>query len=1306
MTELIKHFQKHENRLVKEILPSIKGQFNTKNLPFFEETLHRSIRELTTSISEGLKTVPDIPYLRPDEKTDKDSFISFGVREAQRYKKFGITLADLLVIFKYARQASTALILDHFSPGKTDRLLSTVERCFDRIEIGICEEWTNQDNHDPHSTPDFKQDFRQIFNSYSDPVIGINKKNEILYLNNAAVGIIEKKQFVGIPYPGKSQSESSSATTDPKFYNAFKGKQIFTVLPWLKKPLNELLKQKNPDSKTEYSLEQKFYELHYTKVSTLSDKNETGIITLRDISDLKKAQKALSDSEAKLSSIIRVAPAGIGVVVDRVIKNVNDRFCEMTGYTSDEMINKNSRFLYPDQTEYERVGKEKYNQFLKSGSGKILTRLVRKDGKIIDVLLISTPIDRKNLSRGVMFTVLDITDEKRTEKALKASQKMLRSILDTIPVRVFWKDLDSVYTGCNLLFAKDAGFVSPEKIIGKKDSHMSWRSEAEKYIAEDKQVIKTGNAKLIFEDPRIMPDGNIRWFKTSKIPMRDNNGKIMGILGCYEDVTEHKKIVKALKESETQYRSLFEDSPISLWEEDFSEVKKIIDNLIANGITDLDGHLKNNPEIIRACARAIKVLNINQATQNIYKSNSKKELFTNLENIFSEDSFAMLREEIVAFTGGKTRYIDETVEYNLQGDNIWSQVNVIIPPGHEKTWSKVLVSVIDITEQKLVEKALRESEQKYRLFFENAYDGILIMKGDEFLDCNPKILEIFKCGKEQIIGNTPYNLSPPVQPDGKSSKVKALELIKTVEAGKTQVFEWVHTRPDDGEFTAEVSLTPFILENQNLTLAILRDITERKLAEKTLRFTQFSIDHSGDAAYWMGPDAHFVYVNETACRLLGYTKEELFDMTVFDIDPNFNSKNWKQHWQEIEGRKSFVIESIHKKKSGELLPVEITINYVNFMGKKYNCAFGRDISERKRAEKAILDSEKRYRTLFETMKQGVVYQNVNGEIISANPAAETILGLSEEQMNGLSSYDSNWDTIHEDGSKFPGDTHPAMMALKTGKEIKNVVMGVFNPKENAHRWININSIPQSGESNKPIQVYSTFADITERKLTEDKLRNYAQTQQVLLQEVNHRVKNNLAAIISVLHKEEDRAANKGYTDHLPVLQNLERRVNGLLTVHSILSSIKWQPVELSQLCEKVVSSTLHGSPLYKKIKLEVEESLIKVNSNVAHYLTIVLNELATNSLKYALHDRDTAKIRIYFRKGKKYIILHFHDDGPGFPDKILKDYKNESNIGFELIHGIVYHSLTGKLEIYNKNGAVIKIRFVNETEFQQGDFEQ
>jgi PAS domain S-box-containing protein len=134
-------------------------------------------------------------------------------------------------------------------------------------------------------------------------------------------------------------------------------------------------------------------------------------------------------------------------------------------------------------------------------------------------------------------------------------------------------------------------------------------------------------------------------------------------------------------------------------------------------------------------------------------------------------------------------------------------------------------------------------------------------------------------------------------------------------------------------------------------------------------------------------------------------------------------------------------------------------------------------------------SDERYRTLFETMAQGVVYQDAGGEITSANPAAQRILGLTLDQMQGRTSTDPRWKAVREDGSAFPGEEHPAMVALRTGRRVQHVVMGVFNPAVGDYRWILLDATPlvRPGE-NRPYQVYTTFHDVTERKRSEQALR--------------------------------------------------------------------------------------------------------------------------------------------------------------------------------------------------------------------------
>jgi PAS domain S-box-containing protein len=156
--------------------------------------------------------------------------------------------------------------------------------------------------------------------------------------------------------------------------------------------------------------------------------------------------------------------------------------------------------------------------------------------------------------------------------------------------------------------------------------------------------------------------------------------------------------------------------------------------------------------------------------------------------------------------------------------------------------------------------------------------------------------------------------------------------------------------------------------------------------------------------------------------------------------------------------------------------------------RKRNSVLEAEASVRTQTVAALLESKERYRNLFETMAQGVVYQSADGEIISANPAAERILGFSHDELLGKMSTDTCWQSITEEGAPLPGEDHPSMVSLRTGKQVSDFIMGVHNPKDGRYRWLHVTAIPQfkTGES-EPYQVFTTFIDITELKRAQEAL---------------------------------------------------------------------------------------------------------------------------------------------------------------------------------------------------------------------------
>jgi len=423
-----------------------------------------------------------------------------------------------------------------------------------------------------------------------------------------------------------------------------------------------------------------------------------------------------------------------------------------------------------------------------------------------------------------------------------------------------------------------------------------------------------------------------------------------------------------------------------------------------------------------------------------------------------------------------------------------------------------LVYVVDISERKAVEQALRASRQ----FLQSVLDGLSAHVC--VLDETGHIVAVNRAWREfaaanggradQVHEGTDYLAAADAAchtPHGDDAEAMAFATqLRTVLDGTLRHFQLeysCHSPTERRWFVVHVSR---IEGSDPPRIVVTHDnISAIKIAQETLRESEaLLLDLAASIpgavfrlAHLAGLGWRFTYMSPGVQDLFEATPEEVAADTKAlwnKILPEDRPAHDLSIQRAIASETPWEHEYRIRTPSGRL-------KWIHAMSRPKRDADGgvvwtgmlTDVSDRKRMEAGLMASEETYRTLFETVPQGIVYHDADGRITSANPAAQRILGLTLGQMKGLNSIDARWRAVREDGSELPGDQHPAMVALRTGRPVKDVVMGVSLP-DRTRAWIQVNATPLFKQG-RLSQVYSSFEDITRRVQLSHELRQQAST---------------------------------------------------------------------------------------------------------------------------------------------------------------------------------------------------------------------
>ena len=638
-------------------------------------------------------------------------------------------------------------------------------------------------------------------------------------------------------------------------------------------------------------------------------------------------------------------------------------------------------------------------------------------------------------------------DRREAEEALQSQYRFLQDMVDAIPHPVFYKDRGAVYRWCNKAFEEYVGRPR-DAIIGKTVFEVQPKEVADMYYLMDRQLFSNPGTQA-YETVVQHSSGARREVIITKAAYKEADGTVAGLIGVMVDVSDQRQAEEALRRSEEKYRNIFNDSILGIFQ------------------TTPDG----------------RFVTVNQAFADIHGYESPEEIISMTADI--ADEFYVNPEDRIKFKETLEAHDVarqfETHMYRRDRTAIWVRMNARAIRDSEGRVLFYEGTLEDITNRRKVEDALRESEERYRVAIENSNDGVAIMRGESHVYVNQRFVEMFGYDSPPDILGKPNSLI--VHPDDRTM-VKDILLKRQRGESVPKRYEFRGIKKDGTPICVDVSATDTVYQGNPVSLAYLRDITERRLAEEALARAEEKyrsiVENAVEGIFQATPGrGQFISVNPAYAQLVGFESPEEMIASIADISSQLCANpNDCFHFQKLLDEQGIVrnFETLFRRKDGSFFWVLINGRVVRDHEGRMLHYEGtvEDITLRKKAEETIRESETRYRELADLLPETVMeydenlmltFINVTGnealgytreDIVRGLNVLDTIAGEEHEDarralerlLGGEKTRGSEYTLVRKDGSRFPAFVHSAPIFRKgSPKGIRSVVVDITERKQ-------------------------------------------------------------------------------------------------------------------------------------------------------------------------------------------------------------------------------------------------------------------